>query len=317
MTQLARTTDVALQHGDWQVMKEQAAMLVKTGFLPETIRTPEQAVAIMLKGRELQLPPMYALSNIVVIKGKPVASAELLQALVYRDHGDNAMRIKQTDATVCTIEYRRRSWSHPETYSFTIEDAKAAGLTGNQTWQKYPQAMLRARCISAVARMAFADSIGGMYTPEEMGAAVNGEGEIVGSTTEVGDVSPVTPHQPDRRAKIINRIRQVERELIALNPQYEPYPDDGLGELDEQALLGYGNQLRVWIDDAKQPQVTPIAISDGEIRFWSRWGGFVGGTEWERIRRELGEAVEQPTDDAGWDALSERMDEHAAKTVQE
>jgi hypothetical protein len=40
-------------------------------------------------------------------------------------------------------------------------------------WQKYPDAMLRARCISAAARLAFPDIIGGMYTPEEIGAPVN------------------------------------------------------------------------------------------------------------------------------------------------
>jgi hypothetical protein len=181
-------------------MREQSAILVKTGFLPEAIRTPEQAVAIMLKARELGIPPMYGLSNIAIIKGKPVANAELMLALIYRDHGDNAIRFKTSDNKQCTVAYRRRSWTQPETYSFTLDDAKQAGLLGNQTWSKYPQAMLRARCISAVARMAFADTIGGLYTPEELGAtvAVSDEGEIVTvneppPTEPLRLVSPPTP----------------------------------------------------------------------------------------------------------------------------
>jgi hypothetical protein len=166
--------------GEWAVLREQAQVLVGTGFLPAHIKTPEQAIAIMLKARELGIPPMYGLSNVTVIQGKPTCSAELMLALVYRDHGDRSMLIEQTDAGSCTITYRRRAWAQPSQYSFSMADAKTAGLLSNQTWQKYPAAMLRARCISAVARMAFPDSIAGMYTPEELGAAVTvgGDGEI-------------------------------------------------------------------------------------------------------------------------------------------
>jgi hypothetical protein len=34
----------------WQIMREQAALLIKSGFLPQSIKTPEQAVAIMMMG---------------------------------------------------------------------------------------------------------------------------------------------------------------------------------------------------------------------------------------------------------------------------
>lgn len=165
---------------EWAVMTEQAGLLVQTGFLPAAIKTKEQAVAVMLKGRELGIPPMHALSSIVVIQGKPTCSAELMAALVYRDHGDDALVFTEATNTRCTISYKRRSWAQRQSYSFTVEDARQAGLSGGN-WQKYPAAMLRARAISAVARMAFPDTIGGMYTPEELGGAVavTGDGEIV------------------------------------------------------------------------------------------------------------------------------------------
>jgi hypothetical protein len=157
--------------------------LLPTGFLPSTIKTAEQAVAIMLKGQELRIPPMYALSNIVVIQGKPAANAELMLALIYRDHGDDAIIFTETAATGATISYKRRSWKQRQTFTFTAADAKTAGLTGGN-WSKYPAAMLRARCISAVARLAFPDTIGGMYTPEELGADTNVEtGEIFDQPT--------------------------------------------------------------------------------------------------------------------------------------
>ena len=168
-------------------------VLVKSGMLPAHIKTPQAAVAIIQKGRELGIQPMYALSNIVSIQGKPTANAELMLALIYRDHGDNAITFTHSDNTACAIAYARRSWKQPQTYTFTIEDAKAAGLLSNQTWQKYPAAMLRARCISAVARMAFPDSIGGMYTPEELGAEVDEDGTPIQAT-----ITPREIHAPSR-----------------------------------------------------------------------------------------------------------------------
>lgn len=157
---------------EWRTMVEMAAMLVPTGFLPNTIRTPEQAVAIILKGRELRVPAMHALSSIVVVQGKPVCSAELMLALIYRDHGDLAVVVEESTHEVCRVSYRRPGWDKARSFAFTIEDARRADLAGKGTWKAYPQAMLRARCISAVARLAFPDSIAGMYTPEELGAPV-------------------------------------------------------------------------------------------------------------------------------------------------
>lgn len=183
---------------EWDIMLQQAAMLVKTGFLPEAIKTPEQAVAIMLKGRELQIPAMYALSNIAVIHGKPVANAELMLALVLRDHGDEAMEITESTNERCTVAYRRRAASQRRQYTFSIQDAAKADLMKGATWQHYPAAMLRARCISAVARMAFPDSIAGMYTPEELGATVTineqGETEVQVIPDVAALQSPINGH---------------------------------------------------------------------------------------------------------------------------
>lgn len=52
--------------------------------------------------------------------------------------------------------------------SYTIAQAKQAGLLGSQAWQKYPDAMLRARCLSAICRAVYPDLILGMYDPDEL-----------------------------------------------------------------------------------------------------------------------------------------------------
>lgn len=184
----------------WQTMLTMAESLVQSGMLPAHIKTPAAAVAIIQKGRELDIPPMYALSNIVVIQGKPTANAELMLALIYRDHGDAAIGFQESTNDRCTVAYRRRGWAKPQSYAFTIADAEQAGLLNNQknpTWRSYPAAMLRARAISAVARMAFPDTIGGMYTPEELGATVDADGDVIDlPPTREPQAAPARVSQP-------------------------------------------------------------------------------------------------------------------------
>lgn len=176
---------------EMQVLGDLAATLIPTGFLPADIKNAGQAVAIMLKGRELGVPPMYALSNIVIVKGKPTVSAEMMLALIHRDHGQRAMRVKESSDALCTVEYRQAGWSDVLSYSYSIDMATKAGLLSNHAWKSYPAAMLRARCISAVARMAFPESIAGMYTPGELGeeVLVTEDGEV--QSIIVAEAAPV------------------------------------------------------------------------------------------------------------------------------
>lgn len=165
----------------WRLMIQQADVLVKSRFLPQSIQTAEQAVAVILTGRELGIPTMGALRNIVIIQGRPTIQAGLMAALVYRDHGDAALEVVESTPQLCRVRYRRRGWAEAREYVFSLDDAKRADLVGKATWKQYPQAMLRARAISAVCTMAFQDSILGMYTPEELDAEVevDASGEVI------------------------------------------------------------------------------------------------------------------------------------------
>src|SRR5690606_31794716 len=152
--------------------------LVKSGLLPQGVRTPEAAVAIILKGRELGIPPMQALSHIHVINGKPTLSAELMLAMVMK--AGHEVWIVETTSERCAIAGKRRGSGREQSLTFTLEDAQRAGVTTNQTWKKYPDAMLRARAISAFCRMFAPDVLMGVsYTPEELGADVDGEGNVL------------------------------------------------------------------------------------------------------------------------------------------
>lgn len=195
-TDLALTKpDSTMNEESLRVLMAAAQRYVQSGLLPSEVNTPQKALVIMTAGRELGVPATYALRNIHIVKGKPVCSAELLLALVRRSYGPSAIRVAKTDNTACTVQYREQGWDGVSEYTFTIEDAKQAGVTGNTTWKNYPAAMLRARCISAVVRFAFAECIAGLYTPEEMGAevVVTDDGHV-----QVVDVPPSEPMTCDK-----------------------------------------------------------------------------------------------------------------------
>jgi hypothetical protein len=73
------------------------------------------------------------------------------------------------ESTHDTATYRTHRVGEPEpvTISFTAAQAKAAGLSGKDTWQKHPDAMLRARAASSLARAVYPDLILGIYTEDE------------------------------------------------------------------------------------------------------------------------------------------------------
>lgn len=204
MSNLATQNQV--QMSTWQEMKEQATVLVKTGFLPESIKTPEQAMAIMLTGKELGIPPMQALRGVNVIKGTPSIKPELMLALCISRIPGFTYEFGTCDKQSATVTVNRPSMTSPYVSTFTMDDAAKAGLTSNPTWGKYPANMLRWRALGNALHVVAPDVLVGIYTPEELGAEVNGDGEVVALPTEPVKIEPIadpaTAEQQDKIKKL-------------------------------------------------------------------------------------------------------------------
>lgn len=189
--------------GEWTMLKEQATMAVKSGLLPRAVDSAEKAIVIALKGREIGIPPMQAFSHIHVVDGKPGFSAELQLGLIYKNCPGAVVNYIDSDEKKCVIEASRPG--HKATrFSFTLEEARQAGLLSKNNWKSYPSAMLRARTISATARAMFPDAtMGCSYTPEELGAEVDEDGEVVATTTppikSVVEVPKEEPKKPEAK----------------------------------------------------------------------------------------------------------------------
>ena len=174
---------------EWQVLKQQAEALVASGFLPQSVNSPQKAVAIMTLGRELGVGAWAALSSINVIQGKPTVSPQLMLALINRSGQLDDMQMRD-DGACCTVTMRRKGRT-PHTVTFSMQDATAMGLSNKDNWKKQPAIMRQWRAVAAAARVVFPDVVLGLYTPEELGANVVAD--------EQGNMTIVSAPEPPLR----------------------------------------------------------------------------------------------------------------------
>lgn len=242
-----------------------ANTLVKTGFLPVAIKTPAQAVAVILTGRELGLGPMQALRSINIIQGKPALSAELMLAL-FKSRGGKAVW-RESTATKAVLWLRHPNGDeHTET--FTMDDAQRAGLLGKQNWKIYPKAMLRARCASAGLRAVAPDVSAGIYDPDELGA------DIPPVEVEVRDVKPEAPPAPPTAAEL-SAMPAALTQPEELLP-FEAADADGV-------VIEYGEM----IDEAEAARVF-VAVRKAGVtkKDFPDWYAATRGRPWKGMRVE-------------------------------
>jgi hypothetical protein len=149
----------------WKLQMSMAKNLMASKAIPASIENEAQALAIIQYGRELGYPPMMALQNISLIKGRPTLSANLIGARLKNAGYD--YNVGKWDEKTCTIEFVKPSGGK-FTYTYTLEDAKGAGLTAKDNWRRMPKDMLFARCISKGGRAVAPEILMGVYEQTEV-----------------------------------------------------------------------------------------------------------------------------------------------------
>ena len=149
--------------GAWNLAK-----MLANSRLYSAYGSPEAIMAIVLRGRALGLDATTALASFHVIEGKPSMSAALMIGLVHRS--GKALFFDCIDSTSEKAVWvtKRVGSQHESRNTFTMDDAKRAGLGTKGNWAKYPAEMLRWRAASALARMVYPDIVAGLYTPDEL-----------------------------------------------------------------------------------------------------------------------------------------------------
>lgn len=146
-----------------QEVQTMAMAVAKSGLFG--MKTPEQALALMLVAQSEGLHPARAALEYHIIQGRPSLKADAMLSR-FQNAGGKVEWKSYTDDDVTGI------FSHPSggsvTISWTMAMANKAGLTKNPTWKQYPRAMLRARCISEGIRTVYPGVSVGLYSPEEV-----------------------------------------------------------------------------------------------------------------------------------------------------
>ena len=199
----------------WRVCQR----VIGTGFLPDSIRSPEQAFAIALKGRELGIPPMMAFAGLYIIKGKVELTASMMSAMLRR--GGVRIEEVQVDASMAHLRFDRDG--EKAEVCFTMEDAKRANLV-NQTWNKYPRQMLYARALSEGARRIGPDLVSGAYVSGEISMEVGGNGNGIKIEAEFVEEAPESVEEaPEKPALTATPVaEEVAEEASEPKPKRQP-----------------------------------------------------------------------------------------------
>jgi hypothetical protein len=147
-------------------------MLASSQMVPKQYQGKPQDIMVCVQwGMELGLAPLQALQNIAVINGKPSVYGDAAMALVQASplcEGVEEFIEGEGTTNPIAVCVAHRKGRKPVRSTFSVEDAKRAGLWGKQgPWQAYPKRMLAMRARGFALRDAFPDVLKGLITAEE------------------------------------------------------------------------------------------------------------------------------------------------------
>ncbi len=176
--------------GDFDSAYRLAKNLAMSMIIPQELRgKPADVLVIVLYGQELGLAPMQAINTIDVVKGRPSLRANLWVALARK--AGHKVRVIEETATSCTVRIVRHDDPEPHIVTYTIEDAKTAGLLSNDNYRKNPKAMLYARAASTCCRRACPEVAMGFVDEYEMHAGEQARPTLAQVAAERADQSAV------------------------------------------------------------------------------------------------------------------------------
>lgn len=151
-----------------------ANAVCKAQMAPRGLETPEKAMVAIMHGLEIGLTPMNALQSIAVVNGRPtiwgdgaIGLARGSGLLEWMEEKFEGKEYDDTYRAVCIV--KRKGEPKPLTGTFSVADAKKAGLWGKQgPWQQYPKRMLQMRARAFILRDGFADVLKGLAIKEEV-----------------------------------------------------------------------------------------------------------------------------------------------------
>lgn len=248
-------------------------MLADSDLVPKDFRgKPGNCLIAMQWGSELGLKPLQALSNIAVVNGRAALWGDAVIALVRSSPLCEYVQ-ESDDGHTATCRAKRRG--EPEhVVTFSMDDAKAAGLAGKQgPWSQYPRRMRQMRARAFALRDAFPDVLRGMPVAEEV-MDIPAERHM-GQVERVEPAAPAAYPQADFEknlpswAKVVASGRKTLADLVAMVGSKAPLTPE-----QKQALADAVEQLQArTVENAAPPappappaEPAPIAVTFAQVK---------------------------------------------------
>lgn len=163
-----------------------------TPFVPKSFRGQRGAVfAAILTGAEAHVGPMQSIAGFDVIEGGAKMKPELQRALVFA--AGHEIWFEEHTAVKVTVCGRRSGSDQVTKVTWSLDDAKRAGLAGKTNWQRYPRQMLVARATGELCALVFGDVTKGFST--------GGDEDIADDTPAVGPTATAAVEPVARRRR--------------------------------------------------------------------------------------------------------------------
>lgn len=160
---------IAFEPTDLPSLVKVAELFSRSNLVPEALRgKPDDVLLVLWTGREFGLGMIASLKNVHVIKGTTTFSADALHGLVKACPECLYFHLVETTGEQATYETHRRGEPKSVALTYTIGDAKQAGLLSKPNWSGNTKAMLRAAAKRSLARAVYGDVIAGLYSPDEL-----------------------------------------------------------------------------------------------------------------------------------------------------
>lgn len=247
-------------------VERMALAIAKSGLFG--VKTPDQALALMLVAQAEGLHPATAARDYDIIQGRPAKKSEAMLRAFLTNGG--TVKWNKLDDTCADATF-----SHPQGGEVRIEwDMKRvqkAQISNPAMYGKYPRQMLRSRCISEGIRTVCPMATSGMYVPEEL--------KDDGPQPPAGTVEVITSDKKVSRLETI--VDAVAPAVVApvTAPAPAPVPDKQTAQIaktfdakPEPTADNATGRIEGKIEDFKSKEGTKV---NGQK--WVRWAVKVGG----------------------------------------
>ena len=234
-------------------IQKMAETIAKSGLFG--LSNPTQVAALMLVAQSEGRHPATAAKEYHIINGRPALKADAMLAR-FQKAGGSVRWTKSSDTEVAGV------FSHPKGGELEVRwtaDRAAKAQLKSPTWSRFPQQMLRARCISEGVRAVFPVVIEGVYVIEEA-EDMEQEKQTKAEAIEAEAETPVDVSAPAIRKSAKETLKEAAEKAA------------GVKEV-EAVPVSPSQEVADWIDQAREASAMGVTAEELKAKAVEKFGG--------------------------------------------